>query len=95
MRAIRKGKKETGQSPSRRAEVRPDLFTTTRNSTGAEKTNGQHGFPSRANIIKIKNVASGFSAIPAWNCSFIQYRQPAAPAPRNQRNARVTYRSRL
>src|ERR1700686_4231425 len=53
MRAIRKGEKETSQSPSRWAEVRPDLFATTRNSTGAEKTNGQHGFPSRANTTKI------------------------------------------
>jgi hypothetical protein len=30
MRAIRKGEKETSQSPSRWAEVRPDLFATTR-----------------------------------------------------------------
>src|SRR5216684_7399276 len=33
MRAIGKGEKETGQSPSRWAEVRPNLFVTTCNST--------------------------------------------------------------
>jgi hypothetical protein len=52
MRAIRKGEKETGQPPSRWAEVRPNLFVTTRNSAGAQQTNAQHGRPSPANTTK-------------------------------------------
>src|SRR5712671_3606608 len=52
MRAIRKGEKETGQSPSRWAEVRPNLFATTCNPAGPQQTNRQHGRPSRANTTK-------------------------------------------
>src|SRR6266700_412330 len=45
MRAIRKREQETGQSPSRWTEVRPNLFVATCNSAGAQQTNGQHGRP--------------------------------------------------
>src|ERR1700686_2983996 len=45
MRAIRKGEKKTGQTPSRGAKVRPNLFVTTCNSASTQQTNAQHGRP--------------------------------------------------
>ena len=45
MRAIRKGEEESRQSSPGWAEIRPNLFVTTGNPTGAEQTNAQHGCP--------------------------------------------------
>ena len=64
MRAIRKGEEEASQSPPGWAEIRPNLFVTTGNSTGAEQTNAQHGrpLPARTRLKSTpKNVVLAFS----------------------------------
>jgi len=60
MRAIRKGEEETGQSPPRWAEVRPNLFIAARNSAGAKQTNRQHRRPLPAQTQQ-KNPRPAFS----------------------------------
>jgi hypothetical protein len=63
MRAIRKGKKKAGQSAARRAEVRPNLLVTLRNSTGAKQTYAQHGCPSARTQLKRRFPASCYSSL--------------------------------
>jgi len=64
MRAIRKRKEEASQSPPGWTEIRPNLFATAGNSTGAEQTNAQHGYPLPARTqlkLSPKNVVLTFS----------------------------------
>src|SRR5450755_798004 len=63
MRAIRKGKKKAGQSAARRAEVRPNLLVTPRNSTGAKQTYAQHGCPPAHTQLKMRFPASCYSSL--------------------------------
>ena len=64
MRTIRKGEEEASQSSPGWTEIRPNLFVTTGNATGAEQTNAQHGrpLPARTRLKSTpKNVVLAFS----------------------------------